>query len=220
MIAQAVYPVESENVMQMRMRVARDTIDRELEQKSSELLNECRKTLGLSGIVRYGSSQEKKAMDAYEEKIMPVRQAFEKRKADQIRQIRQAYQNKRDTQSKISVSLSRLSPISCFNYLISELCHTGLDELSRFWDNADIYQEQVKQAIYDKMILTDYGDFVTKKYLDGFDMKTAVLPDMQYRYGTISGALRAGIWDIAALCMFPVVLFAFAFIMFRKYDVR
>ena len=123
-------------------------------------------------------------------------------------------------QASIAVCLSRLSPVSCFSYVISGLSHTGLDELPRFWDNADNYQQQIKQAIYDKIVLTDYGDFVTKKYVGGFDMDAAMLPDMQYSYGTLSGSLRSGIWDTVLLCVFPVVFFAIAFVRFNRYDVR
>ena len=224
MIAQIIYPIESQNVVQMRTQLAAKALDDELNQKEIELYLKCREGHGITDKNNFDQSREEAAMAEYDEQIPPIRLEYEQRKTQQIRRINQDYENKRTSQTAIATNLSRLSPVSCFTYLATGLANTGAGEVKRFWQNAERFQHQVKQEIYDKIKVKTYsigcGSMSQVEYAEGFDRETAVLPDIDYHYGTLAEILQEGFWDVTLLSVFPTALFALAFISFLKYDVR
>jgi ABC-type transport system involved in multi-copper enzyme maturation permease subunit len=168
--------------------------------------------------------EEKKAYAKYDQEVVAVENECQRRIADATRRLEQDYRNKRNVQASLAVNLSRISPVSCYTYLISGISGTGTAEPDKFTKNAERYQEQVKAAIYDNFILKTYrlgGSSVSSvNVVDGFDSSKASIPEMKYEYTTMAEVLRAGWIDILLLFMFAILFFAVAFWRFNKYDVR
>ena len=227
MIAEAVYPIESRNVVDLAQRIAREDIEGEFNEKKSNMFKKYRTEFGVpgGGVTTSPSTEaEKKAYGKYDEEVVVIEDECQRRIADAIRKLEQDYQNKRRVQASLAVNLSRISPVSCYTYLISSLAGTGQDEPDNFTKNADRYQEQVKAAIYDNWILKTYrlgGSRATSAHkVEGFDPSKATIPDMKYEYTTIAEVLRSGWIDILLLFAFNILFFAIAFWRFNKYDVR
>lgn len=227
MIAEAVYPVESRNVVNLAQRIAREDIEREFNEKKSELFRRCRMEFGVThgGISSRPSNEaEKKANAKYDVEVMALKNECQKRIANAIRKLEQDYRNKRNVQASLAVNLSRISPVSCYTYLISGLSGTGPAEPDKFTENAERYQEQVKADIYDNWIVKTYrmgGSRATSAdVVEGFDRSKASIPDMKYEYTTMTEILQAGWYDILLLFVFNILFFAVAFWRFNKYDVR
>jgi ABC-type transport system involved in multi-copper enzyme maturation permease subunit len=227
MIAEAVYPIESRNVVDLAQRIAREDIEREFNEKKSDMFKKYRAEFGVThGNVstRPSGEAEKKAYAKYDQEVLAIENECQRRIADAIRKLEQDYRNKRNVQASLAVNLSRISPVSCYTYLISGLAGTGTAEPDRFTENAERYQEQVKAAIYDNYILKTYrlgGSSATSaNNVDGFDSSKASIPDMKYEYTTLAEVLRAGWVDILLLFMFTILFFSVAFWRFNKYDVR
>lgn len=229
MMAKIVYPIESQNIISLRKQMAREDIEEEFDQKRRELFDRCRMALGVAtgvGISNVPQGEaDKQAYARYDSEIPSLNEAEQRRIAETIRKIEQDYRNKRNIQASIAMKLSRISPVSCFTYLISGLSGTGLAELDNFNENAQRYQDEVKKAIYDNIVIKTYGGvntgtasmFETAK---GFDRASAFFPDMKYRYTTLAEALKSGWMDILLLFLFNILFFSVAFLRFRKYDVR
>lgn len=229
MIAEAVYPVESKSVANLRQQVAREDIEKEFDQKKRQLYEQCRTEFGLnprnvSSGGRIGEAAQK-ANAKYDREVVTLDGECARRVAATIRRYEQDYRNKRAVQTSIAVNVSRLSPISCYTYLIAGLSGTGPAEPDRFKRNAQRYQDQVKEAIYDNYIVRRYGNTTGSSAssvdrVDGFNESEAVVPDMTYQYTTLAETLQASWPDLALLFLFNLVFFAVAFLRFNKYDVR
>ena len=171
-----------------------------------------------------GTEAEKKAYAKYDREVMALDNDCQRRIANAIRQLEQDYRNKRNVQASLAVNFSRISPVSCFTYLISGLARTGPAEPDKFTENAERYQEQVKAAIYDNWIVKIYrmkgGSASSTDAVQGFDRSKASIPDMKYEYTTMAEVLRTGWIDILLLFTFNILFFAVAFWSFNKYDVR
>jgi len=227
MIAEAVYPIESRNVVNLAQTIAREDIEREFNEKKSDMFKRCRSEFGIThgGISSNPRDEtEKKAYAKYDREVVALENECQRRIADAIRKLEQDYINKRNVQASLAVNLSRISPVSCYTYLISGLAKTGPAEPDKFTDNAERYQEQVKAAIYDNWILKTYrlggSSASSSDVIEGFDRSKASIPDMKYEYTTMTEVLRAGWIDILLLFVFNILFFAVAFWRFNKYDVR
>ncbi len=229
MIAEAVYPIESRSVANLTQRIAREEIEKEYDQKKRELFEKkCRRELGLNPrnvSSRPGSEAERKAYAKYDQEAAALDLKCQRRIANRIRQLEQDYRNKRDVQATLAINLSRISPVSCYTYLIAELSGTGLSAPERFVKNSQRYQEAVREAVYEKYIIKSYGNTTGSTashtdYVEGFDPSKTSLPEMYYRHQTLAEALQAGWADILLLFLFNILFFAAAFLRFRKYDVR
>jgi ABC-type transport system involved in multi-copper enzyme maturation permease subunit len=227
MIAEAVCPVESRNVVDLAQRIAREDIENEFSKKKSDMFRKYRQEFGVTGggvTTSPRTEAEKKAYGKYDQEVVAIENECQRRIADTIRNIEQDYRNKRNIQASLAVNLSRISPVSCYAYLISGFAGTGTDEPDNFTKNANRYQEQVKAAIYDNWILKTYrlgGSRATSSHqVEGFDPSKASIPDMEYKYTTIEEVLRTGWIDVLLLFVFDALFFAIAFWRFNKYDVR
>jgi ABC-type transport system involved in multi-copper enzyme maturation permease subunit len=228
MIAEAVYPIESRSVAMLTESIARKDIEEEFERKKGQLYEQCRLEFGLEpSTVESNPRSEagKQAHAKYDREALALDREREKRIAETIRGLKQNYRNKQRVQTSIAVNLSRLSPISCYTYLIAGLSGTGPAEPDRFAENAERYQELVTETIYRNFIVRRYGNTrgssaSSTGTVDGFDESKAVVPDMEYRYTTITQALQASWPDLILLFVFNLVFFALAFVRFNKYDVR
>jgi len=227
MIAEAIYPIESRNVVDLAQRIAREDIEREFNEKKSDLFKRCRTEFGVThgGISSHPSTEaEKKAYAKYDQEVVALENECQRRIADAIRKLEQDYSNKRNVQASLAVNLSRVSPVSCYTYLVSGLAGTGPAESDKFIENAERFQEQVKAAIYDNWITKTYrlggSSASSSDVVEGFDRSKASVPDMKYEYTTMAEVLREGWIDILLLFVFTILFFAVAFWRFNKYDVR
>jgi len=227
MVAEAVYPIESRNVINFTQTIAREDIESQFNEKKGELFERCRTEFGIThrGISSSPSTEaEKKAYAKYDRDVVALDNECQRRIANAIRQLEQDYRNKRNVQASLAVNFSRISPVSCFTYLISGLARTGPAEPDKFTENAKRYQEQVKAAIYDNWIVKSYrmkgGSASSTREVEGFDRSKASIPEMKYEYTTMAEVMRAGWIDILLLFSFNILFFAVAFWRFNKYDVR
>jgi ABC-type transport system involved in multi-copper enzyme maturation permease subunit len=229
MVAEIIYPVESQSIISLRKQIAGKNVKEEFDQKRRELFDRCRTAYGVplgggsSNVPK--SAADKKAYAQYEKELPLLNEEYQKRTANVIRQIEQDYKNKRNVQASIAMNLSRISPVSCYTYLLSGLSGTGVTEPENFDENAQRYQDEVKRSVYDNFVSISYGGVgggtaTTIDSIDGFDKTKASIPEMHYRYRTLAEALQTGWADILLLFLFNILFFAVAFLRFRKYDVR
>jgi len=224
MLAEVLYPVKSQQVANLQKELARKSLERELDQKLRELYD---RIVGTSGGISSApkTEEERKARAQYDEEKILLEEAYQRRIAEEIRKLEQDYINKRNIQGSIARSFSRLSPVSCYTYLLTEISRTGALEMVNLRDNARRFQQEVKERIYDKFITRQYGGtsgstVVMKTWVEGFDPYKVSVPQFQYRVTTLSEVLQAEFVDIVLLILFNGVFFAASYMCFLRYDVR
>jgi hypothetical protein len=229
MIAEIVYPVKSEQVLSLEKLLLRQNLERELDEKRSGIWQSLAPQYGFDPHSTfsgdgYGGKQAEflKAVDAQQ---TPVEQAYERRMNEEIARLDQDYILKRDTQGMIAMNLSRLSPVSCYTYLMTELAATGVQAIHAIRDNANRFHAQVKDTLYDKFIVKRHvarlgGWSSSARPIDGFNASHLELPQLDYRHTTLAEALKAGWIDLLLLALYNVALFAASHMCFLRYDVR
>ena len=224
MVADVLYPVEGANVFDTNKRLIADDIDYELVDEREALRKKCFETFGAEEVEMDRSHQiteaGKKASAEYEQKFAPIAERYQKRLAEALRRLEQDYRRRMNVRSSIAMNLSRISPVSSYTYIVSELSGTGVTEPDNFGRNAQRYQDQVKQAVYDKIIVKRLRGGERYEYPNEFDPGDALIPEMTYSYPTLAQALQAGRLDIVLLGLFAVLFFSLAFMKLNKYDVR
>ena len=226
-IAQIMYPIRSQLVVDVEKRMTIASLQDELRSKRSELL---RSILDEKGIdFKEGDGNFDKAIEpakeAYNQAKVTLEREYKERIATALRQIENEYANKRRVQGGIGVNLSRVSPICCFTYALSELAGTGTSEMDNFTTQAKQFQENVEHSIYNNIEVEvyqlgghDQWHIYDKDGFNSFDIQIPNLTD--YQHTTLAQALGVCWVDIVLLVLFSVLFFAGAFVSFLRYDVR
>ena len=162
----------------------------------------------------------KKAVELYDQRIIPLSQTYENQKARKLKQLDQDYLNQQKAQNRLALGLARLSPVTCFICTVSELCKTGMHEPDNFNDNAQRFQDQVKKAIYDQYTLREYKGSIMPIYPEGFNRDLIKMPEMSYRYPRFSQSLERVGFDILLLALYMVLFCGVGLIKMNRYDVR
>jgi hypothetical protein len=225
MVADVLYPVEGANVFDTNKRLVAEDIDHELVEKREALRKKCFEEFGAPESDMRTSHPwtelGQKATDKYEREFVPIAERYQKRLAEALRRLEQDYRRRMNVRSSIATNLSRISPVSSYTYVVSELSGTGVTEPENFDRNAQNYQDQVKQAVYDKIVVKRFGVGGERyEYPNEFDPSEALIPEMTYSYPTLAQALQAGLLDIILLGLFNVLFFSLAFMKLNRYDVR
>jgi ABC-type transport system involved in multi-copper enzyme maturation permease subunit len=226
MIAQVVHPVQSRQVVDMEKALVLGEIHREKEKAEAELYKKVLAKAGLGVDRAFDDSEEtEQAQKEYDKQKGPMIRDYQERMSKEARRIEEDYLNQRRAQEAIATNLSRLSPICCFTYALSEMAGTGTSEIENFSRRAQQFQETMKRNFYDNFVFSEYrtenrwtGGFYRK---EGFDPDKFPVPHLSgYSHIGLTGSLNICWIDIVLLALFSILFFAGAFVSFLRYDVR
>jgi ABC-type transport system involved in multi-copper enzyme maturation permease subunit len=153
----------------------------------------------------------------YEPQVEHLFDECQRRIGSELNRIEQDYRNRRNIQFSIAMNLARLSPVSCYAYIVSGLSGTGISEPDNFVRSTRMFQENIDQIFYDKVFCI----FGRQKNAKGFNVDEPFsFPDMRYRYFNLVKVLQMHWPDILLLCLFDVLFCVLALMKFNRYDVR
>ena len=228
MIAEILYPVKSDQVKDLQRLLIRENLEKEFDRKRRELYDKLAIEHGVdpgtvSTMAR--TEAERKMRSVYAEGKKALEQEYEQRINTEVGKIEQEYDNERNVQASIAMNLSRISPVSCYSYVVSEISATGVLEMDNFAVSAQRFQTEVKANLYDKFIIKWFGgtggaSAWSTEYAKGFEPRKAPVPQLHYQHTTLSKALQAEWVDILLLVLFNIIFFAVAYARFLRYDVR
>jgi len=228
MLARIIYPVEAEQVVNLRKYMTLDDLQETYEQKSKDIHKKY-PHLSWNLIMKYYWEKDDieenlgllpaklQSVVPLDEELTAHLKGHEVQINNEIGQIVQNHKNKMNMQNAIAMYISRLSPACCYSYLVSGLSNTGTGEYDKFMENAQKFQYLVKKTIYD-----NYFSRVYKGGSSGhiIHRPPETLPDMQYRYLSLTEILEAGLIDVILSIVFTFLFFTLAFVTFNRYDVR
>jgi ABC-type transport system involved in multi-copper enzyme maturation permease subunit len=226
MLARIIYPVESEQVVNFRKHMVLDDLQKTYIQESTQIHNKYQhipEKLMISYFAgkgfheKYGLSEEEKSVLPLDVELTALRKKNQEQIDNKIGQIVRNHRNKMNKQNAIAMNISRLSPASCYTYLVSGLSNTGPREFEKFIENAQEFQDEVKKAIYD-----NYEKRATKSFGQTTTLRDPpeTVPDMRYRYANMTEILEAGLVDVILSISFTFLFFTLALVTFSRYDVR
>ncbi len=226
MLARIIYPVETEQVVKFRKHMVLDDLQKTYIQESTQIHNKYQHIpeklmisyfAGKGSHEKYGLSAEEKSVLPLDVELTALRKKNQEQINNKIGQIVRNHRNKMNKQNAIATNISRLSPASCYTYLVSGLSNTGPREFEKFIENAQEFQDEVKKAIYD-----NYEKRATKSFGQTTTLRDPpeTVPDMHYRYASLTEILEAGLVDVILSIGFTFLFFTLAFVTFNRYDVR
>ena len=228
MIAEIIYPVKSSQVEKLEENLIRQSVEHEMDANLRQLYDNTMTEFGFAGSgisVPGRTDAEQRAQESYDSQKRPIVDGYQRKISEEIRKLREDYENRRATQATISMNLSRISPVSCYTYVTSEVSLTGVLEMNNLLQNASRFQSEVNEDVYDKYTVRSYGG--TKggtatmiQEVPGFNPKTAPVPQMHYDFLSLASTLRAEWVDILLLVLFNLAFFAGSYVSFNRYDVR
>jgi len=226
MIAGIVYPVESRQLIEAKKRIIKEDLTQELNTKKRSLLEKLLMEHGFDTKITldFGDSEdEQKVLRQYEESILPIEEEYQDRIALETRKIEEDFSNKLNRQISFAMYLSRISPFSCYTYLLTEISGTGLIEVNNFKEYAQRFQNEAQKGIYDKYKVRVYmagNRAIGRSISNGFDSKDISVPNFNYNRTPLKNTLIE-IWiDIMLLVLFTILFFISSYVSFIRYDVR
>jgi ABC-type transport system involved in multi-copper enzyme maturation permease subunit len=229
MIATILYPVKPQQVNNSEKQLARQNLENELDRARRELFDDIvtsRFGLTFDQIHKETTEIVTKAKKAFGQARATLDKKYEERISSELKKIDREYLIRRNAQSAIARNLSRISPVSCYTYIVTEVSATGILELGNFLENSERFQQRVKQQLYDKGIHEWYGPTKTKgawridTSVPGFDPEKQPVPHLSYKPTTLNRVLRTEWIDILLLFLFNIFFFAASYVGFLRYDVR
>lgn len=150
----------------------------------------------------------KKFLEAYQQeltaKIDENNAAFERE-----------YQAKKQSQERLAINLSRISPASALTFSTMSLARTGLDEHERFLASLRAYKPIFSRWLNSKMMksLNFQTGQTGKVVLDE-------MPQHKFEPETLSRSVARTLPDFGLMLFLIILFFAGAYVSFLKYDVR
>jgi ABC-type transport system involved in multi-copper enzyme maturation permease subunit len=230
MIAQIIYPIETEEVVNKQKAMKRDEIRAEFDKTRGELMKSIMSDRGINVETRefwtIGNDPEsQEGLRVYDEKIVEVKRKYDEMENSAIDIIEKDYHSQQLVQQNISKNISRISPIGCYTYLISDFAHTGLEELRNLESNANQFTHYAESVYYGPM-RKDYKEYriggsLSYGYFGDINKIKIEVPTLQnYNYPTITETLFNNWVDLLLICFYALFFFTVSVFQFIKYDVR
>ena len=207
---------ENDIVQEMQLKATMELGDRMKAHGREVSLEVVKEDPDFRKLTKKFSQKYQELRDKYEPQVGPLADECQRRIGSELNRIEQDYRNRRNIQFSIATNLARISPVSCYAYIVSGLSGTGVAEPDNFVRNARMFQEDINQIFYDKVSWL----FGQQRRLEGFPSDSLTFPNMRYRYFNLAEALQMYWPDILLLCLFNVLFCALALMRFNRYDVR
>ncbi|MEW6455657.1 MAG: ABC transporter permease subunit [Acidobacteriota bacterium] len=221
-ISKVIYPVKDEIVFKREKESVRREIEKEKGAKLVEAL-ERENMIGKEGMIGGGRDWWNK----YRKLRKPIVKIFEEKIANSLLKLQSDYDRRMTNQQILAVIISRISPASCFAYLLSDLAGTGPGEREKFFQSVRTYQNLIEQKFWSK---TWQDQMTVKRGKESMNFgfggsdedipRIYELPLFSYSSITIGDAIKKRAVDLAILIIYTAIFFVVTYYSFIKYDVR
>jgi ABC-type transport system involved in multi-copper enzyme maturation permease subunit len=230
MIAQIIYPIETEEVVNKQKAMKREEIHSEFDKARGELMASLMKENGLNAktfsmFSNWDNPSFLASRNNYDLKINDIKKKYDDRANEEIEKIERDYNNKKQVQQNIAKNISRISPVSCYTYLINDITHTGLGEIKNIESNANQFKLFTESEYYGPM-RKDYKEYriggsLSYGYFGDVNKLNLKVPSIQnYKYPTLTESLVSNWIDLLLICFYTLIFFTVSVFQFIKYDVR
>ena len=218
MVARLVYPVRTETEVSLQKSLLVRSID--MDQA---------KELGRQWDLIFGSmSQEARdKQDSPENKKWgPIRDDIQQRtrekKSQQLSAIDETYLQEKRRQLNLAVNLSLVSPSAAFARFIADVCGTGELERAKYIEAVRSHQKALDNELFSKVkrtLMIHEGGHMSLGF-SAMPVDASKLPKFSIVGASMAETFKANVRSLLSLLFWLVAPFAFAYVKFRKYDVR
>jgi ABC-type transport system involved in multi-copper enzyme maturation permease subunit len=217
-VSRLLLPVESQQVVDLQKNQVRFQNDLDL---GADLVQLQKTTPGIKDMSmdEYFKQQKAKnpAVAAFEEAQSKRKAEFAAKLNVNFDRIDADFERRRGRQAVLARMISRLSPVSCFVHVLTELAGTGFMEEAAWRETKSRFKQILDREIAPKMTMFMFGE-VTYGTM-GFDRNTPA-PKLPPEVVPLEKRLAAVWIDLALLAAYGILFFAGAYVAFLRYDVR
>jgi ABC-type transport system involved in multi-copper enzyme maturation permease subunit len=230
-LADLIAPVPPRTIVDLRKSVVRRSIDERRIAECDRVLDTLvQKLMAVTGpdtlaAIDNASPEWSARLADIEAKYRPIAARYGRETDSLVSAIDEDFHGRQQQQERLSRSLSLLSPLSSYTYLVTALCATGTLEMANLEQNARDFQRKANEEYYTKFIFRKYGYRLSinaaLRILNGTqDREGPKLPLLEYRTMSI-GTILANEWmDVGILLLAPLGLLWASYRRFLRYDVR
>ncbi len=228
-IAEIIYPVKKEKAIADEKFLVRQEIEQELDNIRKETLADLLSRHGVSpdeiSFENMGNVDGQNIFREYDDAILETETDYQDKIVKALDKIDQHHLQKLKTQQNIAKNISRISPVSCYMYLMTEISSTGLLEMQHFNDYASRFQKKVEQEVYSKFTKSKYlfggSVWIMSNNRDDANTDNIDVPHLEnYSFLALNKILYRSLPDILLLLFYFIIIPWITVVAFSKYDVR
>jgi ABC-type transport system involved in multi-copper enzyme maturation permease subunit len=212
-IVKAIIPIRSGEVIQLEKYHLRHNL--ELEKGSR--MDELDKTLP-----KFDRShpEDYDHIRAERDKVLtPLRAEYRLKIAEGERKIERDYELEKQKQSSLTMTMARISPVTYFYQIITNLAWTGEQDKSNFKASARSYQQVVDEHVFNHIFRDVLPSGRARMGMSG-NINFKNLPIYQYNEISLVDTFKVIFLDLMLFIVFAILSFVVAYVSFLKYDVR
>jgi ABC-type transport system involved in multi-copper enzyme maturation permease subunit len=211
-------PAKSQQVIDLEKSQVRDQFARDL---SKALASMASSTPGIKDMSMDEYFKQRRAKN-------PVIEAFERtqteRKAESAVRLNAAldkvdadYERQKGQQATLARTISRVSPVSCFVHLLTELAGTGFAEETAWREARSNFKRILDRDVASK---ATYYMFGNTAYVESFPEHSPPAPKFPAEPVPLEKRLAAAWLDLVLLAIYGLLFFVGAHVAFLRYDAR
>jgi ABC-type transport system involved in multi-copper enzyme maturation permease subunit len=217
MIAEGVIPTRSDMVVHLEKTIKQDEI---LDSQEKELEDIWREISGSDNLwvpISSDSTEWNPQVRMFWDRKTEIEKRYQERVDTDLGRIDQEHLNRKQRQAGLAMSLSRLSPVSCYAYAMSELAGTGLSEETMLKNDARRFHRDVKDRVYSKVYEIQFRSSHSRSY---GSFGEGHVPRYAETSDSLSDRIASAGMDLFLLCLYNLILLTAAYVAFLRYDVR
>ena len=160
--------------------------------------------------------------EAYQARTREVEAAWSEAnriQSEKVRVLREDVNRKVEAQTRLSGSLSMVSPLADFTYMATDLTSTGTMNLVHFRRlSDDIWGPAYRQYARGRIAALQKQNPAVDWWNTPVDVSD--MPRFQYKEEALAARVKGTLWPFAIMMMMNLIVFSAAYISFVKYDVR
>jgi len=214
-VAKAFIPVDSEAVVQLE----KSLLIQNLELEKGKRIDEVEKTFPQLDMSDINGEKNKHIYEERNKILIPIRNEYNRKISEGINRIDEKFTLEKERQYSTSLLLARISPVTPFNQITTNLSWTGEHTRKKFITSAQSFQTILNQAIFDNI----YRDISPKGRISmGISSKINLkeLPTYNFERVSLWETSKSIVLDVGLLFFFLIFFFMLSYISFLKYDVR
>ncbi|HSQ78962.1 MAG TPA: ABC transporter permease subunit [Candidatus Bathyarchaeia archaeon] len=217
-LSRLLLPVESQQIVDLRENQVRTQNARDLSAELTRLQESTPVIKDMSMTEYFKQSREKNpAVAAFEDAQAKVKAGFTARLNADLDRLDAEFERRRGRQAALARTIARLSPVSCFVHIVTELAGTGFTEEAAWRETRARFKQLLDREIAPKMLMHTFGQ-ATYGSMD-LD-REAPAPKLPPDVVPLERRLDAVGLDLALLAAYGILFFAGAAVVFLRYDVR
>jgi len=139
--------------------------------------------------------------------------------SEKARALREDVDRKVEAQTRLSASLSMISPLADFTYLATDLTSTGTMNLVHFRRlSDDIWGPAYRQYVRGRIAALQKQNPAVDWWNTPVDVSD--MPRFQYKEEALAARVKGTLWPFAIMMIMNLIVFSAAYLSFIRYDVR